>query len=217
MEFRFRERWTRICCFCRNFYMFFGQFDQMLMIYRSWCYEDDILSYIILIVIILDHLFWDCLHIVLGAKNGKGHDMGSVYATMGNFDCCLQGVWFLGFTELAFDGAAFILDIFGVIERVCDHIAYYFYCFVEIILEYGHHVWGILSRSVRIQVPSNRLYSYFQLLSSSIFGPLKMQMLQKMRSSTCLRRLIPTPTVDKHSNGCQIRFHELGGNSYSIW
>ena len=66
------------------------------------------------------------------------------------------------------DCTSLIFDIFLAIEWVSDHVTDYLYGFGQILFEKCHHVAGILSGRVGIQISSYVLDLKFKLISGSI-------------------------------------------------
>ena len=126
---------------------------------------------------------------------------------MWNFYSSLQWIWFLCFNKFSFDCTSLFINVFGPIEWVCDHVTYDLDSFIKIVFEHSHHIWCVFSRGVGVEVATDTLHSYFQLLSGSILGTFKVKMLQKMCSAAGLRGLVTTATIYEYCDGGDVWLH----------
>ncbi len=138
--------------------------------------DNNIFAYIIVGMVVRNHVPGNGLHIVQVPQNGESHLMVFKNASMGNLDRSLKWLGFLSFEELTVNGTALIFDIFIAIERVGDHVADYLERFGNVAVERGHHVAGVLAGGVSVEVAAHVLDFELELVAGSVLSALEMQM-----------------------------------------
>lgn len=142
--------------------------------------HDDVLAHVIAVVVLLDHISWNCLHVVDVPEDGKSHLMVLVYSPVCDFDRGFQRLTFLGLQQFSMNCGSFVLHVLLSVQRISDHVPYNLHCFRQISVKNRHHVTCVLSRCVCVKVTSHVLHLQLQLVPWSIFGALEVQMLQEM-------------------------------------
>lgn len=127
------------------------------MIDVSLCHHDDVLANVILVMVLFDHLPVDCLHIGNIAQDGQADLLVAEDAPMGNLDSGLKRLGLPGFEQLSVDGAPLVLHILLTVEGVGEHIAHNLNGPLDVLPEDSHHIRGVLSRCVRVEIAADIL------------------------------------------------------------
>ncbi len=81
------------------------------MVDIPWGNHNDIFSHVIGVVVLLNHLPADGLHVANIPKNGQAYLLVLEYSPMRDFDGGLQGLGFASLKKLPMDGGSLILNI----------------------------------------------------------------------------------------------------------
>lgn len=81
------------------------------MVDIPWGNHNDIFSHVIGVVVLLNHLSADGLHVANVPKNGQAYLLVLEYSPMRDFDGGLQGLGFASLKKLPMDGRSLILNI----------------------------------------------------------------------------------------------------------
>jgi hypothetical protein len=140
-------------------------------------HHDDVFANVVLVVVLLDHLLADGLHVGYVAEDGETDLLLAKDAAMCDLDGGLKGLRLPGFQELPVDGASFVLDVLPPVEGVGEHVAYYLNGSLDVLTEDCHHIRRVLPRGVGIQIAADILDFQLQIMSSSNLSPLEMEVL----------------------------------------
>jgi hypothetical protein len=127
------------------------------MVYIALRYDYDVLSNVILVVILLDHLFAYSFHVGDVSQNGEANLLIIEYSSMGNLDGSLERLTFPCLEKFPVDGTPFILNVLPPIHRIGKHISNNFDSSLNILAKHSHHIRCVLTRCVSIQISSNIL------------------------------------------------------------
>jgi hypothetical protein len=158
---------------------------------------DDIVTNVVVVMVLFDHLLADCLHVGDVTENGQADLLLAEDTPVRNLYSCFQGLAFSCLQEFSVDGASLVFDILPSVQRIGEHVAHDLNCSFNILAENCHHVRCVLPRCVGIQVSANILHLQLQVISGANFGPLEMQMLQEVSDTAGLLALVSTAAFNE--------------------
>ena len=170
------------------------------MINISWSYKVDIVAYIVRIVVILDHISTNSLHILDISQNRQTYLLLLKDSPVRYFNSSFQRHRLPSFNELSVNSTPLVFNILRSVQRICQHITQNSYCLRKILLKGSHHIRCILTTCIGIQISPHIFDLELQTFSCSVFCALKVQMFEEMSNTTGLFSLVSTSTFDEDRN-----------------
>lgn len=128
----------------------FNSSHKLAMINISCSNHINIFSHIVTIMIFLNHISRNRLHIANISQNRQSDLLSLENTTMRNLYCRLQGHRFASLHQLSFNSTPLIINVLSPIKRIGEHIANYSDSVVEILLKGGYHIRSVFSWSVSV-------------------------------------------------------------------
>lgn len=124
----------------RHFKVVLHTLHQLIVVDVSLRHYYDILTHVIVVMVLFDHLPTDCLHIADISQDGQADLLLAEDTPMRDFDCGLERLRLPGLQQLSVDGAAFIVHILLAVEGVGEHIADNLDGPFDVLPEDSHHI-----------------------------------------------------------------------------
>lgn len=169
--------------------------DQLVVVYVASGHEVDVGPDVVPVVVVLNHVSADGLHVPNVSQNGQSNLLLGEYSSVRYFNGGLQRHRLPGLNKLPVNGAPFVFDVLRPVEGVGEHISEDAEGLGQVFFECGHHVGGVLSGGVGVELGSDVLNLQFQTFPGTLLGALEVQMLQEVGNTAGLLGLVPASAL----------------------